>query len=95
MMIKEISYRKIKAIDMDAFRADLESDLCQNPPTALTDQVTAYNSTMSSQLDKHAPNMKKKITVCSRVSWFNSEIKAAKLVCPIWRFGTDLEKNHT
>ena len=68
LTIKEIWYRKTKAIDMDTFRAELESsDLCQAPPIAL-----------SSLLDKHAPLMKKKITVRPRVPWFNSEIKVAK-----------------
>ena len=53
---KEISYRQLKSIDMDALRADLTtSELCTNVFTDLDTMVSCYNSTLSSLLDKYAP----------------------------------------
>ena len=77
--IKEVCYRKTKAIDIEAFKDDLrKSRLCQDPPVVLTDLVSCYGSTMTSLLDKHAPLQKKTITVRPRVPWFNNEAKEAK-----------------
>ena len=77
--VKEVCYRKTKAIDIEAFKDDLrKSRLCQDPPVVLTDLVSCYGSTMTSLLDKHAPLQKKTITVRPRVPWFNNEIKEAK-----------------
>ena len=77
--VKEVCYRKTKAIDIEAFKDDLRKwRLCQDPPAVLTDLVSCYGSTMTSLLDKHAPLQKKTITVRPRVPWFNNEIKEAK-----------------
>ena len=77
--VKEVCYRKTKAIDIEAFKDDLrKSRLCQDPPVVLTDLVSCYGSTMTSLLDKHAPLQKKTITVRPPVPWFNNEIKEAK-----------------
>ena len=66
--VKEVCYRKTKAIDIEAFKDDLrKSRLCQDPPVVLTDLVSCYGSTMTSLLDKHAPLQKKTITVRPRV----------------------------
>ena len=52
--VKEISYRQLKSIDMDALRADLTtSELCSNVFTDLDMMVSCY--TLSSLLDKYAP----------------------------------------
>ena len=54
--VKEISYRQLKSIDMDALRADLTtSELCTNVFTDLDMMVTCYNSTPLWLLDKYAP----------------------------------------
>ena len=51
--VKEVCYRKTKAIDIEAFKDDLrKSRLCQDPPVVLTDLVSCYGSTMTSLLDK-------------------------------------------
>ena len=77
--VKEVCYRKTKAIDIEAFKDDLrKSRLCQDPPVVLTDLVSCYGSTTTSLLDKHAPLQKKTITVHPWVPWFNDEIKEAK-----------------
>ena len=52
--LKEVCYRKTKAIDIESFKDDLrKSRLCQDQPDALTDLVSCYGSTMTSLLDKH------------------------------------------
>ena len=75
---KEICYRRLKAIEVDQLRADLQnSDLCQKEHADLNELSLAYTSTLSSLLDKHAPLQKKTSVVRQRVPWFNSEIKDA------------------
>ena len=78
LTVKEVSFRKTKAINIDAFRDELRSQLCQNPPSTLPDLVSSYNSTSFRLIDKHAPLRKKTITMRPCVPWFNDEIKAAK-----------------
>ena len=69
---KEISYRQLKAIDMDALRADLTtSELCTNVSTDLDMMVSCYNSTPSSLLDKYAPLRTKSVANRKRVPWIN------------------------
>ena len=54
--VKEISYRQLKSVDMDALRADLTTcELCTNGFTDLDVMITCYNSTLSLLLDKYAP----------------------------------------
>ena len=56
LSVKKISYRKIKAIDINAFKEDLkQSALCCEEPRELDDLVSCYNSVCSDLLDKHAP----------------------------------------
>ena len=79
---KNISYRKLKTIDIQQFKHDLKlSQLCQDSVLENFDVnslTTLYNSTLIAILDKHAPLRHKSITVHQRVPWFNYEIKEAK-----------------
>ena len=64
---------------MKSFKHDLLlSDLFTNTPLGLNELIACYNQTLTSILDKHAPLMKKTITVRPRVPWFNATIKDAK-----------------
>ena len=88
--MKQVSYRKLKIIDISEFKSDLqESSLCRDPPQDLNELVANYNSVCSGVMDKHAPLVKKTIVTRSRVPWFNDTIKAAKRECHkyehIWR----------
>lgn len=78
--VKEVSYRKVKAIDINAFRKDLQQSdlLCCEAPRELDDLVSCYNSICSGPLDKYAPIVKKTITARPRAPRFNDTIKAAK-----------------
>ena len=77
-VVKEISYRKLKSIDFDSLRSDLEkSKLCTRDFSNLCELTSSYNSTLSSLLEKHAPPLKKTVISRQRVPWFNSDIKGA------------------
>ena len=77
-VVKEINYRQLKAIDMDALRADLrDSDLCTKEFTDVNEMASCYNSTLQAILNKHAPLKTKTVVNRKRVPWFNSQMKAA------------------
>lgn len=77
--VKKLSYRKIKAIDTAVFKEDLlRSDLCGDALWELDELVICYNDSCSTILDRHAPLIKKTVTVRPRVPWFNDNIKAVK-----------------
>ena len=72
-VVKEISYRKLKSIDFDSLRSDLEkSELRTRDFSNLCELTSSYNSTLLSLLDKHAPPLKKTVISRQRVPWFNS-----------------------
>ena len=76
---KIVSYRKLKAINIELLNDDLSNtDLCQNPPSVLDDLVDCYNDTLRTTLNKHAPLISKTIKERARVPWFNKEIREAK-----------------
>ena len=77
-VVKEISYRKLKSIDFDSLRSDLEkSKVCTRDFSNLCELTSSSNSTFSSLLEKHAPPLKKTVISRQRVPWFNSDIKGA------------------
>ena len=77
-VVKEINYRQLKAIDMDALRPDLrDSDLCTKEFTDVDEMASCYNSTLQAILNKHAPLKTKTVVNRKRVPWFNSQMKAA------------------
>ena len=79
LAVKQVTFRKIKAIDLANFKNDIaESNLCQDPPVELKDLVSSYNTTCASILNKHAPELTKTIIERPRVPWFNEEIRSAK-----------------
>ena len=79
LTVKQVTFRKIKAIDLANFKNDIaESILCRDPPVELMDLVSSYNTTCASILNKHAPELTKTIIERPRVPWFNEEIRLAK-----------------
>ena len=54
------SFRQLHSIDVGSFLTDLESSqLISDPPKSLGPLLSAYNTTLSSILDKHAPIVNK------------------------------------
>ena len=76
----QISYMKLKSMNMEALRNDLsKSDFCNNTLSLeLNDLVSCYNKTLTSTLDRHAPLITKSVTKRPVVPWFSQEIKSAK-----------------
>ena len=80
--VKEISYRQLKSIDMDALRADLmTSEWCTNVFTDLDMMITCYNSTPLWLLDKYAPLRTKSVATRKRVPWINHRTSLIFLNC--------------
>ena len=75
---KTISARKLRSVDMDAFKADiLASIMCTSED--VSNLVDSYNSTLSSILDKHAPLKSMSVTVRPTIPFYTDAIHNAKL----------------
>ena len=76
---KELTYRRLKAIDMDAFTSDIKHSRLFSLETEDVDELAdAYNAVLSEVLDKHAPEKKKTVTIHPVAPWYNDDIGAAK-----------------
>ena len=76
-IVKQISFRKLKTLDLTAFKDDIaRSDLFNDvDPEKLVD---LYNNTLCLLLDRHAPITSKNVLVRPNVPWINSDIIKAK-----------------
>ena len=83
-MSKTISFRDLKKIDLDQFKADLQlsplglKDLQNKVKNGLDKLVLLYRDTLSALLDKHAPLKTRSFVVRPELPWFNGSIKEAK-----------------
>ena len=76
---KHITYRKLKSIDMDAFKADIrDSGIADMQCDDVNDLVQAYNSTLSQILQNHAPLKTRQITIHAVAPWMNDCVKDLK-----------------
>jgi hypothetical protein len=76
---KVISYRKLGSIDVEAFKADINSSpLILTPASGIDELVQQYNESLTSILDKHAPIITKKVHIRPNTPWYNENILAAK-----------------
>ncbi len=81
LVSKSVSVRKIKSIDLSAFKKDLEV-VC-TVLLSLNDIGTLaleYDKNLIACLDKHAPVQTKTIVVRSKVPWFDPSLKKLKQV---------------
>ena len=77
--IKELQYRKMKQLNLQAFKADItDSSLYNDPCSDLDYLAKSYDYTLSHILEKHALIQKKAVVVRPRIPWFNEEIKHIK-----------------
>ena len=83
--VKKISYRKVKAVDMDCLKGDLALlDLYnggQGTPLSSSELdmlVRDYNASLSSIMDHHAPLKTKTVRARPQVLWYNADIAEAK-----------------
>ena len=75
--VKHISFRKLKTLDLNAFKDDIaRSDLFSDAdPEKLVD---LYNNTLRLLLDRHAPITSKKVVFRPNIPWINNNIIKAK-----------------
>ena len=72
------SFRQLHSIDVGSFLTDLESSqLISDPPKSLGPLLSAYNTALSSLLDKHAPIVNKLSRRQSPSNpWFSATLRA-------------------
>ena len=77
--VKKISFRRINSIDIESVKKDIsESILCLDSSLDFYEMVAAYNVTLSSILDKHAPVQTKKVVSRPQVPWFTDHVRTEK-----------------
>ena len=78
-MPQVITHRKLKAINIDAFKADVtNSELISNPKRNATDLVQQYDGVHSSLIDLHAPLVTTMISPKPPKPWMTPDIMASK-----------------
>jgi hypothetical protein len=76
---KTISYRKLKDIDQNLFKQDIQmSDLASYSSEDVGSLVKQYNSTLTNILDDHAPLITKQVTLRPNTPWYTEELQVAK-----------------
>jgi hypothetical protein len=88
---KEISYRKMKSIDLKEFESDLNSSDLRSIFSHKTTEcaVHTYNKELGRILDKHAPIITRTVVIHPDSPWYNQEIdqakKARRAAESVWR----------
>lgn len=78
---RDVTYRKMRSIDHESFRADLhDSVLLTDPADTVETLAEQYDETLGALLDKHAPLKKKTLTIRPRSPWMCEEILEARKV---------------
>ena len=77
--IKEITYRKLKNINMTNFNEDMEQHLYTHysDKLSLTEKIQLYKNTLRMTLDRHAPLKRRKVPDRIKLAWFSDEIATA------------------
>ena len=78
---KTITFRKLKDIEDESFRADLlSSDFCTTnfDDVSVDEMVDLYNVSLISVLDKHAPLLSKNIVIKPKSPWYTGELHNIK-----------------
>jgi len=84
--LTQISFRCFKSTCVSKFTRDiLHSRLITRPPPNLSDLVDAYNSTLTSLIDIHAPLKTKTIRVKPINKWYTPALSALKRHAVTWK----------
>ena len=79
---QSIKYRKVQSINMEAFKADIQtSDLIRYPKTDATELAQQYDSVRCTLIILHAPLITKKISIKPPNPWMTPAILASKRHC--------------
>ena len=75
----KIQYRKLRAIDVEAFKQDISANITDPPKdTSCEKLLEIYNSLLSDLLNKHAPMKTKLVTQRPNTPWYNDTIHNTK-----------------
>ena len=75
-LTKEVQFRRIRQIDIDSFKKDIQTFDLQNCP--IEDMTEMYDQVMSNLIDKHAPLVRKRITMRPETPWFTKNLAMLK-----------------
>ena len=77
--IKEITYRKLKNINMTNFNKDVELHLNTHysDKLSLTEKIQLYRNTLRVTRDRHAPLKRRKVPDRIILAWFSDKIATA------------------
>lgn len=77
--IKETVYRKLKTLDLHAFKTDItESMLCTTTWNNVSELALCYENTLTSLLEKHAPLQRKVVVVRLKLPWYTNSLRELK-----------------
>lgn len=79
---QNMSFRKLKEIDMQSFKSDLEKEFTdwETDGLYLNEALSVFNKTLDKVLDKHAPITSAKISVRKKNNWFTPGLRNQKRV---------------
>ena len=78
-IVKHINFRKLKSLDLVAFKNDIpSSDLCNIASNDCNEVAELYDNCMRSILDRHAPMTSKRVFTRPSAPWMSSNIMEAK-----------------
>ena len=78
---KTVSYRKLKSINVDSFRNNIQASSSLNDSSGTLDELTTrYVSALNDLVHKHAPLLQRTITVRPHARWYNEQLRDAKHV---------------
>lgn len=66
----EKTYRKLRSVDMEAFRSDLSSKLFLSPADSVVELCDQYHSLLSQLVEAYAPLRTRVLTSRPSVPWY-------------------------
>jgi len=77
---KEVTYRKLRAIDIPTFKHDIVNtpSLAANTSHSAAEVLEAYNDGLRKLIDAHAPICTRTITLRAHAPWYNEELRNSK-----------------
>ena len=78
MTRKEVSYRKINEIDLDELSQDIKFGPSYYNNKTIDELVFALDMTLKEALDKHAPEVRRIVTVRKKTPWFKKQVLEQK-----------------
>lgn len=76
---KSVTSRKYKDIDITEFYNDLRTTaVITSPASTVSALITQYNSSLLNVLDRHAPEIRRTVTIRQNTKWFTEEVASMK-----------------